>query len=137
MMNTLRRLLDWAPRALGVLLLLTPFVFGIMAFGSHSLNAWILGAVVGVVAVTLSVLWLGTFGNTVIEIGTVIVGTVLFITPWVLDGSWFVADAWASCIVGLLLTIAAGAVLVKNEGRQVGFATYRPLNMGSIESETA
>jgi hypothetical protein len=136
-MNTLKRLQDWAPRAIGGLLLITPFVFGIMTLGSHSPNAWILGSVVGVVAVALSVFWLGTYGNKVIEMVTVIVGTVLFITSWVLDGIWFVADAWASGIVGLLLVIAVRAVPVKNEGWQVGFATYRPLNMGSIESETA
>lgn len=136
-MNTLKRLQDWAPRVLGVLLLITPFVFGIMTLGSRSLSAWILGAVIGVVAVALSVLWLGTSGNKTIAMVTVIVGTVLFITPWILDGILFVADAWASCIVGLLLVIAAGAMLVKNDGRQVGFATYRPVKMGSIEPEKA
>lgn len=124
-MKTLRRLQDWAPRVLGIVLLITPFVFGILAFGSSSLNAWILGTVIGVVAVALSMFWLGAFSNRVIEMMTVMVGTVVFITPWVMNGTWCVADAWASCIVGLVLVVATGTVSLRNQGRQVWFATYR------------
>ena len=136
-MKILRRFQDWAPRALGILLLLTPFVFGIMTFGASSLSAWILGAIVGVAAVSLSIFWLGAFSNRVIEMMTVMVGTVLVITPWIMDGTWFVVSAWASCIVGLMLVVTAGLVSMRNTGRQVGFAAYRPLNGRLIESETA
>jgi membrane-bound ClpP family serine protease len=136
-MKTLRRLQNWSPRVLGILLLLTPFVFGIMTLGSSSLSAWILGSVIGVAAVALSIFWLGAFSNRVIEMITVMVGTVLVITPWIMNGSWFIADAWASCIVGLLLVLATGTLSLRNAGRQVGFATYRQLNSGSLESDTA
>ncbi|GAC1344949.1 MAG: SPW repeat protein [Ktedonobacteraceae bacterium] len=135
-MKTWRRWQDWATLVLGMLLLITPFVFGIATFGSSSWSASILGAVVGVVAVILALLWLGFPSNRVTEGMTVIVGTVLFISPWMLGEGWLTAGAWTSSIVGVLLVIAAGAMSVENWSRQAGFPNYRASRKGLIESET-
>ena len=117
-MKTWRRWQDWLPLVLGVLLFLTPFVFGIETLGSRSWDAWILGAIVGVVAVAFALLWLGFPSNRVTEGMTVLVGMVLFISPWVLGEAWLTASAWASCIVGVFLVIAAGRVSVENWSRK-------------------
>ncbi len=135
-MKTWRRRQDWVPLVLGVLLLITPFVFGIATIGSRSSEAWILGTVVSVVAVILALLWLGFPSNRVTEGMTVIVGIVLFISPWVLGGALLTAGAWASCIIGMLLVIAAGGMGLENWSRQAGFPAYRAWHRDSIESET-
>jgi MFS-type transporter involved in bile tolerance (Atg22 family) len=112
-------------QVLGVVLLITPFVFGIATFGSTSLDVWILGAVVSVVAVILALLWLGFPSNRVTEEMTVMVGLVLFISPWVLGEAVLTADAWASWIIGVLLIIAAGGVSAAHWKRQVAIPTHR------------
>jgi membrane-bound ClpP family serine protease len=122
---------------LGVLLIIVPFVFGIETIGSSSWDAWLLGAVVGVVAIVLALLWFGFSSNRVTEGLTVMVGIVLFITPWVMGQSLLSAGAWASSIVGALLVAAAGRVLMENRKRQAAVPAYRFLGRGSMESSTS
>lgn len=136
-MKTWNRWQELTPKVLGVLLIVVPFVFGIATIGSSSWDAWVLGAVVGVVAIALALLWFGFPSNRVTEGLTVMMGTVLFITPWVLDESSLSAGVWASCIIGVLLIVAAGGMSVVNSSRQAAFSTSRAWYMGSMESETS
>lgn len=126
-MRTWKYWQDWAALIPGLLLLITPFVFGVATIGSHSWSAWIFGAVIGVVAVALALLWLGFPSNRLTETTTIIVGTALFISPWILGFTAFTVDMWALCIVGVLLVLVAGGLAVENWSRQTGLPTYRLL----------
>ena len=139
-MNTMKTWNRWqelTPKMLGVLLIFVPFVFGIETFASNSWNAWLLGATVGVVAIVLALLWFGFPRNRVTEWLTVMLGIVLFITPWVMGQSLLSAGVLASSIVGALLVVATGRVLMENRSRQPAFPAYRPLGRGSMESSTS
>src|SRR5258708_37008612 len=93
-MKTWNRWEELTPKVLGVLLIVEPFVFGITTIGSSSWDAWVLGTVVGVVAIILALLWFGFPSNRVTEGLTVMWGTVLFIIPWALDETPVSAAVW-------------------------------------------
>src|SRR5260221_5887528 len=114
-MKTWNRWQELTPKVLGVLLIVVPFVFGITTIGSSSWDAWVLGMVVGVVAIILALLWFGFPSNRLTEGLTVMMGTVLFITPWAMDESSVSAGVWASCIIGVLLIVAAGGMAMESQ----------------------
>jgi membrane-bound ClpP family serine protease len=131
-MNTMKARNRWqelTPKALGVLLIIVPFVFGIVTIGSNSWSAWVLGAVVGVVSIVLALLWFGFPGNRVTHGLMVMVGVVLFFTPWVMGESLLSA--------GALLVIGAARMAMESQRRQAAAPAYRPLRGGSMESETS
>ena len=136
-MKTWNRWQELTPKVLGVLLIIVPFVFGIVTIGSNSWGAWVLGAVVGVVSIVLALLWFGFPGNRVTHGLMVMVGVVLFFTPWVMGESLVSAGAWASSIVGALLVIGAARMATESQRRQAAAPAYRPLRGGSMESETS
>jgi uncharacterized membrane protein HdeD (DUF308 family) len=137
-MKTWNRWQELTPKVLGVLLIIVPFVFGIATIGSSSWDAWLLGAVVAVVSIVLGLLWFGFPSNRVTEGLTVMVGTVLLITPWVLvDESSLGAGVWTSSILGALLVVGAATVSMESQRRQATVPAYRPLRRGSMESETS
>src|SRR5258708_14052392 len=78
-MKTWNRWQELTPKVLGVLLIIVPFVFGITTIGSSSWDAWVLGAVGGVVAVFLALFWVGFPSNRGAGGLTVIVWTAPFI----------------------------------------------------------
>lgn len=138
-MNTMRiwrRWQDWMPLVLGVLLISVPLVFGMTVISTHSWNAWVLGAVVGVVAMALAALWLGFASNGLTEGVTMMLGTVLIITPWAMGLSPLSVGTWASCILGTILVLAAGGVSAKNWNRQAAFPTTWGLRRGLVETGT-
>jgi hypothetical protein len=108
---------DWAIVVLGVLLFIAPWVFRTATVSTGgSWDAWILG----VIAVILGLLSLGLPRNVVTEWLTLIVGVLLFISPWVLGFAAVTAAAWTAWIIGILLFIAAGWVLLEQRGTHVG-----------------
>ena len=117
-MKTGKRWQNRLPLLIGALLLLTPLVFGIAMIGTHSWNAWLLGAVVGVVAVALASLWWLFPDQGVVGGMTVVLGFVLLIAPWALGKSWLTVNAWALCILGIVLVSAAGGLAVAKGSRQ-------------------
>ncbi len=137
-MKTWNRWQELTPKVLGVLLIIVPFVFGIATIGSSSWDAWVLGTVVGVVTMILALLWFGLPNNRVTEGLTVMMGTVLFITPWVLvDESSLSVGVWTSSILGALLVVGAATVSMESQRRPATVPAYRPLRRGSMESETS
>ena len=134
--KTWRRWQDWMPLVLGVLLISVPLVFGMTTMSIHSLNAWVLGAVVGVVAMALAILWLGFESNGLTESVTMMLGTVLVITPWAMGLSALSVGTWASCILGAILVLAAGRVSAKNRHRQTALPTAWGWHRGLVESGT-
>lgn len=109
----------------GVLLLLTPFVVGIATLTTTYWNIWVLGIVVGVMATALAFPWLaGGASKNMLAGLTVMVGTILFMIPWVLSNAWFSAITLPAWFLGMILIVAAGRVLVATEPqRQAGYVT--------------
>ncbi|HZU69294.1 MAG TPA: hypothetical protein VFA09_18600 [Ktedonobacteraceae bacterium] len=137
-MNTINTSKSWLEKVhivLGVLLISVPFVFGITAFGTLSLSAWILAAIVGVVAMALAILWLGFKSNGLVTGATIMLGTVVAITPWVMGDAPSPAGALIASVLGALLIVAAGSVSAKNWNRQATLATSWRAQRGLMESE--
>ena len=130
-MKTWNRWQELTPKMLGALLIIVPFVFGIATIGSSSWDAWLLGTVVAVVSIVLGLLWFGFPINKLTEGLTVMVGVVLFITPWVMGESLLSASAWASSILGALLVVGAARVAMESQRRRAPAPAYRPLR-GSL-----
>ncbi len=109
---------DWAKLVLGVILFLTPWIFGTAMYGmygSSSWNAWIVGVITVIVA-----LWtLAQPDFAAAEWVSLVVGVWLFIAPWVLRFAGVTAAAWTAWIIGVLTVIAAGWVLAEMRNRQV------------------
>ena len=136
-MKTWNRWQELTPKMLGALLIIVPFVFGIATIGSSSWDAWLLGAIVGVLSIVLALFWFGFPRNRVTEGLTVMVGVVLFITPWAMGKPLLSASTLASSILGVLLVIAAVSMSIENQLRQAAVPAYRPLRRGSMESSTS
>ena len=106
---------DWGKLVLGVILFLTPWIFGTAMNGSSSWNAWI----VGVIAVIVALWTLAQPDFAAAEWVSLVVGVWLFIAPWVLGFAGVTAAAWTAWIIGVLTIIAAGWVLAEMRNRQV------------------
>lgn len=96
---------DWVVLVLGVLLFIAPFVFRATTHPASAWDGWILG-VIGVILALLSLGLAGSVVNTVTEVLTLILGVVLFISPWVLGFTTLPAMAWTAWIIGVLFFIA-------------------------------
>lgn len=100
---------------IGILLFVVPFVFGIAMLGTqHVWSAWVLGIVVAVAAVYLAHLWWAHHRYQAIEAFTGLVGVLLCLAPWVLNGPWPAAQTWASLVLGLLLIAVLGDMVWKD-----------------------
>ena len=130
MMKTEKRWQDRLPLLPGALLLLTPLVFGIAMFSTHSWNAWLLGAIVGVASVALASSWWLFPDQGVVGGMTVVLGFVLLIAPWALGESWLTLNAWILCLFGIVLVSAAGGLAVTRGNR-------RAVQRDIVESQVA
>lgn len=100
---------NWANVVLGILLFISPWVYGVqnhLAFTPYAhagWNAWIIG-----VAITIIALWaLDAPRSFIPEWINLLLGIWLFISPWVLGFAGLTASAWTSWILGILVVIAA------------------------------
>jgi hypothetical protein len=94
---------DWAEVVLGVIALLAPLVVSTSTAAMWTMIA--LGALIAADG-----LWSLAMPATVASEGVqVVLGVLLFISPWVMGYSHMPAAAWTSWVVGVL-TVAAGAM---------------------------
>jgi hypothetical protein len=108
---------DWLSLVLGVILFITPWIFGTATNGASSWDAWILG-IIGVILalVALALVSAATFTEWV----SVVLGIVLFISPWVLGFATLPAAAWSAWIIGILFVIVNGLTLYQARTPHVG-----------------
>jgi SPW repeat len=98
-----RRWQDWLDLVAGVWLFISPWVLGFAGNGRAGWNAWIIGAVIFLLA-------LGALGNPATpgpEWGNVILGVWLFISPWVLRYTSTDAGSWNAWVVGVIVVAAS------------------------------
>lgn len=110
---------DWVTLVLGVLLFIAPFVFHAMGHPTSAWTGWILG-VIGVILALLSLGLANSVVNTVTEIITIVLGIVLFISPWVLGFATFGSMAWTAWIIGVLFIIAGVWTLLELRNPRIG-----------------
>lgn len=109
-----RRVQDWGTALLGILLFISPFVFSTTSNTNASWTAYVIGALAFLAG--LALLAAQTFQVT--EYGVVLLGVLLFLSPWVLGFAGLASMAWTAWIIGLLLVVLAGTVLVPALTRQ-------------------
>jgi hypothetical protein len=105
---------DWVSLVLGVLLFIAPWVFGRATNGASSWDAWILG-VIGVI-LALGALSLPRTAS-IAEGLSVILGVLLFISPWLLGFASLSSAAW---IIGVLFVLVNGWTLLQTRSPRVG-----------------
>jgi hypothetical protein len=107
-----RRWQDWATAVVGVLLSITPFVFGATGTGAAAWNAYVAGVLLVIVGVwsytTASVRWT--------EWAEVVIGVLVFLAPWALGFSALASIATSAWIAGILAVVLAGSVLLGERG---------------------
>ena len=112
-----RRWEDYVTMGAGVLLFISPFVFGETSQGVAALTAYILGVL----------LFLGgVLGEAVresrgVEVVPAVIGVVTFFSPWILGFAGVTGIAWASWVLGVVAVLAAGYRLF-GEGRRMSVA---------------
>lgn len=114
-MTAWKRLQDWATVALGVLAFISPFVFGQTAQTTASWTAYI----AGILLVLSGLLAASSATVRPTEWITVVIGVLLFISPWVLGFVGVAALAWTAWVIGVLAVAAAGSLLMTQRSRHV------------------
>ena len=99
---------DWITAALGVVLFITPFVFGDTSQTAAAWTAYVGGVLLFVFGGGSLLLRL----NANVEYLPLIVGILLFLAPWILGFSNTTAMAWSAWVIGVLAFVNAGSVLV-------------------------
>ncbi len=110
-----KRWQDWVNVVLGVLLFITPFVFGGAAMPMAEYAHFVLGVLLFLVGLYL----LARPEHWQVEWAQIVLGILLFISPWVLGYTTLTQLAWSAWIIGVLVVIIAGSVLYS---RQSGVA---------------
>jgi hypothetical protein len=108
-----KRWQDWLTVVIGVLLFITPFVFGVTATAAAAWTAYIGGALL-----VIAGLWsLSSGTNQWIELAEVVIGVLLFFAPWVLGFSSLSGMAWSAWIAGVLAVVLGGSDILRERNR--------------------
>jgi len=91
---------------LAVFLFLTPWIFGFMSEHTAAGNAWVIGVVMGIVAIVA----LTKFAEWE-EWVNLLLGVWVVVSPWVLGFVVTTAATWVHVIVGLIVAILAAVKL--------------------------
>ena len=113
-MNALKRSQNLLPHIIGLLLIPSIFVYSALTMSTASWPVWVLGDLIGVTMMVLAMLWLAFPRNRATEALTMLLGAVLFVTPWLLGNVWLSSVALITCLFGAFF-IAAGAILFERD----------------------
>jgi len=108
---------DWVSLVLGVLLFISPWVFSTATDGTSAGDAWIFG-VIGVILALIALASLRA--APIVEWISLVVGVLVFISPWVLGFAAVAAAAWTAWIIGVLFVIANGWTLLETHSPRIG-----------------
>ena len=108
---------NWVSLVLGVILFITPWVFGTATNTASSWDAWIIGAI-GVILALLALAYVSTAW--IPEYLSVALGVLLFISPWVLGFAALGSAAWVAWIIGILFVVVNGWILLQTRTPRVG-----------------
>jgi SPW repeat len=106
-MTAWRRWQDYVTMATGVLLFISPIVFGETASTVATGTAYVLGILLflsGILAAAMR-----RAGG--IEVVPAIIAVVTFVSPWVLGFAAVTGVAWSSWLLGIVAFLASGSLL--------------------------
>jgi 4-hydroxybenzoate polyprenyltransferase len=108
-----RRWQDWANIAIGIVLLVAPFVLATSISGVAAYTAYTLGALVllvGIVTVVFPEFKIAEFGQ-------LILGLVLFFSPWLVGFTGDSAMSWTAWLVGIVMVLIVGSEYIPSQGQ--------------------
>ena len=112
-MTTWRRWQDWVVVGLGVVLFVTPFVFGETAQTVAASTAYTLGVLVALAGLLNA----GMRQAGGLELIPAVLAVILFVSPWVFGFTTVTALAWSAWIIAILVVLAAGSLLAMQNRR--------------------
>src|SRR6266851_3272024 len=112
-MTTWRRWQDWVVVALGVILFVTPFVFGDTSQTVAALAAYVLGVLL-VLGGLLNAAMREARG---LEIIPAVLAVILFVSPWAFGFTAVTALAWSAWIIAILVVLAVGSLFARQTRR--------------------
>ena len=112
-MTTWRRWQDWVVVALGVVLFVTPFVFGQTSETVAASAAYALGVLI-VLAGLLNAAMREAGG---LELIPAVLAVILFVSPWLFGFSAVTALAWSAWIIAILVVLATGSLFAMQNRR--------------------
>jgi hypothetical protein len=112
-MTTWRRWQDWVVVALGVILFVTPFVFGQATQSVAAYTAYVLGVLIALAGILNAAM--KQAGG--LEIIPGVLAVILFVSPWAFGFTAVTALAWSAWIIGILVLLAVGSLFTMQTRR--------------------
>ena len=112
-MTTWRRWQDCVVVGLGVVLLVTPFIFGETANSVAASTTYVLGALIALAGV-LNAAMKDAGG---LELIPAVLAVVLFVSPWAFGFSAVTGLAWAAWIIAILAVLTVGSLFAMQNRR--------------------
>src|SRR5467141_3013833 len=112
-MTTWRRWQDWVVVGLGVVLFVTPFIFGETANSAAASRAYVLGALIALAGV-LNAAMKNAGG---LELIPAVLAVILFVSPWAFGFSAVTGLAWAAWIIAILVVLTVGSLFAMQNRR--------------------
>lgn len=112
-MTTWRRWQDWVVVGLGVVLFVTPFIFGETANSVAASTAYVLGALIALAGV-LNAAMKDAGG---LELIPAVLAVILFVSPWAFGFTAVTGLAWAAWIIAILAVLTVGSLFAMQNRR--------------------
>ena len=112
-MTSWKRWQDYATMVAGVLLFVSPFVFGETSQGVAAYGAYVLG----ILLVLSGILAAAMRESGGVELLPAVLGVITFVSPWVLGFAGITAIAWTAWVLGIVVVIIAGSLLLGRSER--------------------
>jgi polyferredoxin len=112
-MTTWRRWQDWVVVGLGVVLFVTPFIFGETANSVAASTAYVLGALIALAGVVNASM--KDAGG--LEFIPPVLAVILFVSPWAFSFTAVTGLAWAAWIIAILAVLTVGSLFAMQNRR--------------------
>jgi hypothetical protein len=113
-MTAWRRWQDWVVVGLGVILFVTPFVFGETAQSVAASTAYVLGVALALAGLLNAAM--RKAGG--LEIVPAVLAAILFVSPWAFGFTAVTALAWSSWIIAILVVLAVVSLFAMQTRRR-------------------
>ena len=112
-MTAWKRWQDWAVVALGLVLLVTPFVFADTSQTVAASSAYVLGVLIALAGILNAAM--RRAGG--LELIPAVLAVILFVSPWAFGFTAVTALAWSAWIIAILIVIALGTLYAPQNRR--------------------
>lgn len=113
MTTTWRRWQDWVVVGLGVIMFITPFVFGETSQTVAASTAYVLGVLLALAGLLNAAM--KEAGG--LEVIPAVLAVILFVSPWAFGFTTVAALAWSAWVIGILVVLAAGSLFTMQNRR--------------------